>query len=59
VLLSCSAALVGSEATQVFFDAIERLDLGQTLLRDWDSARLGDVMQFELLPKRWTGSVVS
>lgn len=43
--MSCSAALVGRQAAQVFFDAIERLDLCQTFLRYWSRARLGKIMQ--------------
>ena len=40
------AVLVGAQAAQVFFDAIERLDLYQAFLRDWGCAGLGNVMQF-------------
>jgi len=38
--------LIGRQAAQVFFDTVECLDLSQAFLRDWSSARLGDVMQF-------------
>ena len=44
--MPCSEPLVGRHATQVLFDAIERLDLNQTLLRDWCRTGLRNIMQF-------------
>jgi len=39
-------ALVCTQAAQVFFDAIEPLDLRQAFLCDRCRAKLGDIMQF-------------
>ena len=38
--------LVGTQAGQVFFDAIERLDLSQAFLCDRSLTRLDEIMQF-------------